>query len=91
MVNAREHLSNEARWLREAGPLTEEGRWALLEGLGSRLYELAHHLEIRKVPRCLYATLTALAAVIDARGDDDRVWNEALGVLDAFVADPASS
>jgi hypothetical protein len=87
MVNAREHLSNEARWLRERGPLADDERWALLAGLGSRLHDLAQHLKVRKVPACLYSTLTALAAVIDARADVDRVWDEALGVLDAFVAE----
>jgi hypothetical protein len=87
MVNAREHLSNEARWLRDSGPLTDDERWTLLDGLGSRLHDLAQHLKVRKVPACLYSALTALAAVIDARGDVDRVWNQALGVLDAFVAE----
>ena len=93
MVNAHEHLGNEVRWLRDTGPLTSDGRWALLQGLGSRLHDLAHHLEVHKVPRCLYSTLTALAAVIDARGDVDRVWDEALGVLDDlddFVAEASS-
>ena len=87
MLNAREHLSNEARWLRGRGALTDDERRALLDGLGSRLHDLAHHLKARTVPTCLYSTLTALAGVIDARGDVDRVWNETLGVLDAFVAE----
>jgi hypothetical protein len=86
MLNAREHIGNEARWLRESGPLTNDERWALLDGLGSRLHSLADHLEVRTVPASLYSTLTALAAVIEARGDVERVWNEALGVLDDFVA-----
>jgi len=87
MVNAREHLSDEARWLREHGPLTDDERWALLDGLGSRLHDLAHHLEVGKVPANLYSAPTALAAVIDARADVDRVWDEVLGVLEAFVAE----
>jgi hypothetical protein len=87
MINAREHLRHEARWLREAGPLTIDQRWALLSELASRLHDLSHRLCAAVVPVCLYSTLTTLAATIDADGDIDRVWNEALAVLDDFAAE----
>lgn len=88
MVDARERLRNEARQLRAAGPLTTDQRRALLCGLGNRLYDLTYHLHVVEgVPAGLYAMLPALAAVIDATGDVDHVWNEALDVLDAFAAE----
>lgn len=86
MADTREHLRNEARRLREAGPLTTDQRRALLCGLGSRLHDLTHHLHVKGVPANLYSMLTALAAVIDATADVDHVWNEALDVVDAFAA-----
>jgi hypothetical protein len=86
MVNAREHLGDEARWLREAGPLSTDQRWALLYELRGRLYDLALDLRDMRVPAALYLPLTALAATIGADGDIDRVWDEALGVLDEFTA-----
>jgi len=86
MVNAREHLGDEARWLLEAGPLSTDQRWALLLELRGRLYDLALDLRDRRVPAALYLPLTALAATIGAGGDVDRLWNEALGALDEFTA-----
>jgi hypothetical protein len=87
MADARERLRNEARQLRAAGTPTSEQRWALLYGLGGRLFDLTHHLHVVEgVPAGLYSMLTSLAAVIDATGDIDHVWNEALDVLDAFAA-----
>jgi hypothetical protein len=38
----------------------------------------------------MYSTLTALAAAIEARGDVDGVWNEALGVLGGFAVEDLS-
>jgi hypothetical protein len=89
MLNAREHVSNEARWLREAGPLNDEERRELLADLATRLHDLQHHLTASKVPTAVYSTLTALAAVIDASDDADRLWDEALRVLDDFAGDTA--
>jgi hypothetical protein len=89
MLNAREHISNEARWLREAGPLNDDERRELLADLGSRLHDLQRHFSASKVPAGVYSTLTALAAVIDASDDVDRLWDEVLRVLDDFVGDTA--
>jgi hypothetical protein len=89
MLNACEHISNEARWLREAGPLNDDERCALLADLASRLHDLQRHLSASKVPTAVYSTLTALAAVIDASDDADRLWDEALRVLDDFAGDTA--
>jgi len=89
MLNAREHISNEARWLREAGPLNDDERRELLADLGSRLHDLQHHFSVSKVPTGVYSTLTALAAVIDASDEADRLWDEALRVLDDFAGDTA--
>jgi hypothetical protein len=89
MLNAGEHLSNEARWLREAGPLNDNERRELLADLGSRLHDLQRLLSADRVPTGVYSTLTALAAVIDASDDVDRLWDEALRVLDDFASDTA--
>ena len=89
MLNAREHISNEARWLREAGPRNDDAGRELLADLGSRLHDLQRHLSASKVPTAVYSTLTALAAVIDASDDADRLWGEALRVLDDFAGDTA--
>jgi thioesterase domain-containing protein len=89
MLNAREHISNEARWLREAGPLNDDERRELLADLASRLHDLQRHLSADRVPTGVYSMLIALAAVIDASDDADRLWDEALRVLDDFAGDAA--
>jgi hypothetical protein len=91
MVNAREHLDNEAQWLSGAAPLSTGQRWALLCDLRSRLDELSHHLRENAVPAALYSTLTALAATIDSTGDVDRIWHDAVSVLNDFVAQADSA
>jgi len=85
MLNAREHVGNEARWLRQTGPLDDDARRESLADLSSRLHDLQRHLSAARMPTGVYSTLTALAAVIDAGDDVHRLWGEALRVLDDFV------
>jgi hypothetical protein len=84
---AREHVLNEAQWLRRAGTLTETERRELLAGLSGRLHDLTHQLDAGAVPADLYSPLIALAVAIDSDEDAEHRWDEVLGVLDEFVGD----
>jgi Ca-activated chloride channel family protein len=84
--SARQQARDEARRLREAGPLADYERRELLADLASRLTALLHHLTAEGVPPPEFSALRALVDAIEAGGAVDPLWDTALRVLDDFAA-----
>jgi hypothetical protein len=89
LATARQLARDEACRLRNAGPLTDDERRKLLDGLASLLSALVLHLTTEGVPRSAYSPLRELAARLKAGSAvgtmwDEQLWDEALRVLDDF-------
>ncbi len=83
---AREQAADEARRLREADGLADHERAGLLANLASRLDALVRHLAAQGVAPGAAEPLHDLAAAIEAGGDLEVLWAQALRVLDEFTA-----
>jgi Ca-activated chloride channel family protein len=82
---AREQVREEVRRMHKAGPLGEVERREWLADLATRLKALVRHLR-NQVPASALSPLKELLEAIEAGGAVDRIWDEAVTVLDAFAA-----
>jgi len=73
-----------------AGPLRYQRR-ELLADLASRLRAMLAHLRAHGVPEEVTAPVRELAEAIEAGGDVDLLWDQAVRVLDAFLRVPAAT
>jgi Ca-activated chloride channel homolog len=87
LTAAREQARDEANLLRDAGPLTDEQRRALLSDLASRLTALIQHLSSEGVPPSAFSALARVVAAIEVGGAVTALWDSALRGLDAFAAE----
>ena len=81
----RQQVREEVRRMRKAGPLGDVERREWLADLATRLKALVRHLR-NHVPASALALLNELLEAIEAGGVVDRLWDEAVTVLDAFAA-----
>jgi Ca-activated chloride channel family protein len=91
LAAARAQARDEARRLRQAGPLTEHERRDLLADLASRLAALLRHLAAAGVSPSALSSLAALVAEVEIDCSDATLWDKALRVLDDFARGTASS
>jgi Ca-activated chloride channel family protein len=86
LVSVRELAAVEVRRLRSAGAMPEYERREMLADLASRLTAVLSHLASRGIPESAYAPLRALVERLNAGGDLEALWIEALRVLDTTAA-----
>jgi hypothetical protein len=92
LVEARELVSEELVRLRvDVGGLPGYQRKELLADLASRLRAMLAHLRSRGVAEETTAPVRDLVAAIEAGGDVDALWRDAVRVLDAFLGGGASA
>jgi Ca-activated chloride channel family protein len=87
----REVAAIEARRLRESAGLPGYERRELLADLASRLTVLIGQPGAPGTPEPAYASLRRLATTLDAGGDLETLWAEAVRVLEAFAADATAA
>jgi Ca-activated chloride channel family protein len=86
MTSLRELAGTEARRLREARRRPGVERREMLADLVSRLDALLAHLASLGVPDSALAPVRTLVERLRAGGDLDRLWDEAVRVLELFAA-----
>ena len=86
LPEAREQVSQEVRRMKKAGSLDDYERREWLADLATRLTALIGHLAGCGVQPPQIAALQKVVDAIDAGGDVDRIWDEAVRVLEEFAA-----
>lgn len=86
LTTAREQALDEVCLLRDAGPLTDDERCAMLSDLATRLTALIRHLSAEGVSPWEFSALSELVAAIEAGGAVTELWDNTLHVLDGFAA-----
>ena len=86
LTEARELVSEELVRLRiDPAGLPGYQRKEMLADLASRLRAMLAHLRSRGVPDETTAPVRDLVTAIEAGGDVDALWQQAVRVLDAFL------
>ena len=86
LAEARQQVDHEVRRMKKAGSLDDYERREWLADLATRLTALIGHLAGCGVERPRISALQQVVDAIDAGGDVDRIWDEALRVLEEFAA-----